>query len=83
MDFNCTGERLAAAGNNAKVKIYDENLPDKPLLMTLKSTGKLYPGHSNRIFSVKFNSTDENTLYSSGWDDTVQINDLREGGPVN
>ena len=21
-------------------------------------------------------------LYSSGWDDTVMINDLREGGPV-
>jgi len=50
--------------------------------MTLKPTGKMFPGHSNRVYSLKFSNTDENMLYSSGWDDTVQINDLREGGPV-
>lgn len=82
LDFNCTSERLAVGGNDAKVKIYDDNLPEKPLLRVLRSTGKMFPGHSNRIYSLKFNNTDENILYSSGWDDTVQINDLREGGPV-
>lgn len=71
MDFNCTAERLAVAGNDAKVKIYDESSPDKELLMTLRSTGKMHPGHSNRIYALKFSNTDENMLYSSGWDDTV------------
>lgn len=83
LDFNCTAERLAVAGNDAKVKIYNESSPDKELLMVLKSTGKKFPGHSNRIFALKFNNTDENILYSAGWDDTVQINDLRVGGPVD
>jgi len=83
LDFNCTSERLAVGGNDAKVKIYDDVSPDKSLLMVLKSTGKMFPGHSNRIYSLKFSNNNEHILYSSGWDDTVQINDLREGGPVN
>eukprot|EP00347_Sterkiella_histriomuscorum_P002300 403368688 len=83
LDFNCTSEKLAVAGNDAKVKIYDDNSTDKDLLMTLRSTGKMHPGHSNRIFALKFSNTDENMLYSAGWDDTVQINDLRVGGPID
>jgi WD40 repeat protein len=31
------------------------------------------PGHSNRIFSVKFDPKDDNTLLSAGWDNTVQV----------
>lgn len=71
LDFNCTAEKLAVAGNDAKVRIYDELSDEKDLLMTLKATGKLLPGHSNRIYALKFSKTDENILYSSGWDDTV------------
>ena len=82
MDFNSTGERLAVAGNDAQVKIYDENSSAKDLIMVLKANGKLLPGHSNRIFGLRFNHTDENMLYSGGWDNTVQINDLRVGGPI-
>jgi len=31
---------------------------------------------------VVFNKEDPNILYSGGWDDAVQIQDLRVGGPV-
>lgn len=82
LDFNCTSEKLAVAGNDAKIKIYNDHSADRELIMTLKGTGKMFPGHSNRIYALKFSNTDENILYSAGWDDTVQINDLREGGPV-
>lgn len=82
MDFNSTGERLAVAGNDAKVKIYDEASSSKDHLMTLKANGKLLPGHTNRVFALKFSYADENILYSAGWDNTIQINDLRVGGPT-
>ncbi|CDW82968.1 wd repeat protein [Stylonychia lemnae] len=82
LDFNLTSEKLAVAGNDSKVKIYNEHSPDKELLMTLKPTGRNFPGHTNRVYALKFSNTEENILYSSGWDDTVQINDLREGGSV-
>lgn len=39
------------------------------------------PGHSNRVFSVKFDKDDENLLVSGGWDNTIQIWDLRGRRP--
>lgn len=50
--------------------------------MTLKSGKTWLPGHSNRIFALRFDKTNEHLLYSGGWDDSVYINDLRQGGPV-
>jgi len=35
------------------------------------------PGHSNRIFCVKFHPNDPNVLLSGGWDTTIQIWDTR------
>ena len=71
MDINTTSERLAVAGNDAKIRIYDENSASKEFLLTLKPNGKAFPGHTNRIFALKFDHTNENILYSAGWDDTV------------
>lgn len=39
--------------------------------MKIKSNGKNLPGHSKRIFALKFDNENENILYSGGWDDTV------------
>ena len=79
MDFNSTGTVLAAAGRDLHIRIFDETT--KSLAMTIKEKGDL-PGHSNRIFALKFNPIDENVLCSAGWDNTVQVNDLRAKGPV-
>ena len=35
--------------------------------MLLDGKDCLIPGHSNRVFSIKFNS-DNNTIVTSGWD---------------
>ena len=42
----------------------------------LETADTNYPGHSNKIFSLKF--MDENTVISGGWDKTVQIWDIRQ-----
>ena len=70
---------MATAGRDAHVRIYDETT--KSLVHTLKERGD-FPGHSNRIFSVKFNPFNPNILFSAGWDNTMQIYDIREKGPV-
>ena len=49
--------------------------------MTKKPKGKLEgtlnsPGHTNRIFSIKFNKSDPTVLASAGWDKNVIIWDL-------
>jgi len=47
----------------------------------MKSAGS-NPGHSNRIFCVKYHPKDSNMLVSGGWDNTVMLYDVRSGGPV-
>ena len=47
----------------------------------MKEAGEL-PGHSNRIFCVRFDPQNSNMLSSGGWDNTVQIYDIRKKGPV-
>jgi WD40 repeat protein len=74
LDYNTEGTHLAVAGRDYHVRIYDETT--KSLFMILKEKGEL-PGHSNRIFCVKFNPLNSNMLVSGGWDNTVQIYDLR------
>lgn len=47
----------------------------------MKDKGEM-PGHSNRIFCVKFNPNDSNMLVSGSWDNTLQIYDIRSKGPA-
>lgn len=76
VDYRPDGEVFAAAGKDYKVRLYDES--SKALISTLAGGyGKATPGHSNRVFSLKFHPTDKNVLISGGWDNTVQIWDLR------
>ena len=79
LDFNPDGSLLATAGRDCHIRIYDEST--KSLVLNMKEHGD-FPGHSNRIFSVKFNQMQPNMVISGGWDQTIQINDLREKGPV-
>lgn len=40
------------------------------------------PGHSNRVFSLKFVEDDPDLLISGGWDNNMHIWDLREGKSI-
>jgi WD40 repeat protein len=48
--------------------------------MTLKPGNTNLPGHTKRIFCVKFDKTQDSIIYSGGWDDAVYVSDLRSGG---
>ena len=50
--------------------------------MDMKMGGKNLPGHSSRIFCVKYHPQDQNIIISGGWDRTIQIYDVREGRTV-
>lgn len=80
LDFAPDGKVFAVGGSDTKVYVYDEIT--KQLIVDMKVGGKNLPGHSNRIFSVKFNPNDPNVILSGGWDRTIQIYDLREGRTV-
>ncbi len=74
------GKMFAAAGMDTIVYVYDEQTKQK--VVEMKVGGKNLPGHSNRIFALKFHNQDPNVLISGGWDRTIQIYDLREGRTV-
>lgn len=68
LDFNREGTLLAAAGKDHKIRIYDETT--KSLAFEMKELAD-HPGHSNRVFCVKFNKSDSNMVVSGGWDNTI------------
>lgn len=54
----------------------------RPRYSRTRRHGTLTGGHSNRVFSLKFFPEDDNTVVSGGWDNTLQIWDLRAGHSV-
>lgn len=84
LDYNVEGTKFVTAGKDVALRVYDE--ATKSLLSTLKGgfghSIHSSPGHSNRIFSTKFAPLDDNLVVSGGWDNTVQIWDLRTGNAV-
>ena len=84
LDYNDMGSQFVTAGKDGKIRIYDEATKSKIMSLEgglLGDYGREAPGHSNRVFSVKF-THDEHVILSGGWDNTVQIWDTREGCSV-
>jgi len=76
LDYHPDGSAFASTGKDAKVRVYDEST--KTLVTTLDGGwGRPTPGHSNRVFSVKYKPDDPNIILSAGWDNTIQIWDCR------
>jgi COMPASS component SWD3 len=84
LDYNDEGTQFVTGGRDSKIRIYDE--ATKTLVSVLEGgvmgdRSATAPGHSNRVFSVKF-THDENIILSGGWDNTVHIWDIRSGASV-
>lgn len=84
LDYNSEGTHFVTAGKDTKIRVYDE--ATKSLLQTMDGGAgysvRATPGHSNRVFSTKYVPQDDNIIISGGWDNTVQIWDLRVGASV-
>lgn len=81
VDYRSDGAQFATAGKDKTVRLYDE--ATKSLTASLSGgAANVTAGHSNRVFSLKFNPNDDNMLVSGGWDNTVQIWDVRAGHAV-
>ncbi|CAM9250842.1 unnamed protein product [Pylaiella littoralis] len=84
LDYRKDGSVFAATGKNHTVHIYDETTKHE---ISLLQGGSGYgsssaPGHSNRVFAVKFHPEDPEVLLTGGWDNTIQFWDMRVGYSV-
>jgi len=75
VDYRYDGGQFATAGKDYSVRIYDEATKTK--VAELAQSFGTGHGHSNRVFSLKYQPQSSNIVVSGGWDNTVQIWDLR------
>jgi WD40 repeat protein len=81
VDYSNDGKRFCTGGNDISVRLYDEGM--KTMICKMEPYKFNEPGHSGRIFTVKFNPENSNTIFSGGWDKTIQFYDCREGKIVS
>ena len=84
LDYRPDATAFATAGQDTVVRIYDEATLS---LTTTLQAGDLgfpgaAPGHTSRVFSLKWDPSDPQLLLSAGWDNTVHFWDLRVGSSV-
>ncbi|KAL0230572.1 hypothetical protein PCE1_004129 [Barthelona sp. PCE] len=82
IDYTADGTRFATAGKDHVIRVYNERTKEKMIELTrgfLTDT----PGHSNRIFSLRFSPYDPNTIVSGGWDDCLYVWDIESGEVVH
>ena len=75
VDYSFDYKNFITAGNDITVRLYDEDM--KTEIATMKPYLFNEPGHSGRIFCVKYFPNDTSTIYSGGWDKTIQFYDTR------
>nr|KAF7413182.1 hypothetical protein H0235_013033 [Vespula pensylvanica] len=84
IDINASGEYLVSGGKDAAVRIYDSETAK--LIMTYQKTesdllhDKVTRYHRMRIFAARFHHVYSDLIITGGWDDTVRIWDIRDGG---
>lgn len=81
LDFATDGSQFATAGRRREVRVYDE-LTKKLSQVLVGGDSANTPGHSSRIFSLKYHPTMRDLVVTGGWDNTVQFWDLRRGHAV-
>lgn len=76
MDHSSVLNKVATGGKDCAIRLYDDST--KQVVRTYPKGDWYSPGHSNRIFCIKFKNDDNNVMLSGGWDGAVFIWDVRE-----
>lgn len=76
--LNADGTAMVLAGKDGVVRVYDTQI-QRQVVGLRDGNGRTTAGHSNRVFSACFHDRDFSLVYSAGWDQTVQVWDLRAG----
>merc|ERR1712232_1281471 len=79
LDYAEDGSTFCTAGRDRILRVYDEATKQLKAQL-IDGDQKTTAGHSNRVFALK--CVDPHTVISGGWDNTVQIWDLRRGYSV-
>jgi len=80
LDIDPFEEKFATGGRDKRVRLYD--LETKELIVKMVPVDSNHLGHSQAIFGLVFKKDDPNIIVSGGWDRTLQIHDIRVGGPI-
>jgi len=80
VDYNPDGTQFVTGGSDCIVRVYDEQT--RKIFVELEGGGAGEPGHSNRVFCVKFDPEDPNFVISGGWDNNIKVWDIRTKSPV-
>ena len=80
VDYNPDGSQFVTAGSDKIVRVYDEQT--RGLVVELEGGGSGEPGHSNRVFCVKFDQDDPNLIVSGSWDNNIKVWDIRQPSPI-
>ena len=80
LDYSAEGNKLVTGGSDTKIRLYDDEAHD--LVTTFSESSEKLVSHFNRVFSVKFDPSDDHLIYSGGWDKVVNVNDTRVKTPV-
>jgi WD40 repeat protein len=80
MDYSEDGDIFVTTGRDTHVRVYDEST--KTVSKVMSSGRNKGLGHSNRVYAAKFRPKDKNVIVTGGWDNTVQIWDIRVGQSI-
>ncbi|EAY01840.1 hypothetical protein TVAG_002950 [Trichomonas vaginalis G3] len=83
LDIHKAGQIFATAGSDSVVRVYDDKTKQCIHSYARAKYDFTSPsGHSDRAYCVHFVNSDPNLLASGGWDNTIQIWDLRQTNSV-
>ena len=83
LDISNDGAMFCTGGSDTHLRVYD--YAEKKIITELMRNEfdlETTRGHTNRICSVHFHPTDKNIIYTGGWDNTIQVWDIRQSFPA-
>lgn len=79
-DYKPNGKSFIVGDNKGMITLFDEETKKKTTVF--EPGNNQCPGHTNRVFSVKFLRDQPQVFISGGWDNLVYFWDIREKRPI-